>query len=397
MPRVGWVYSGGTVPESKLEGSAGAPLMAPLTKRNRGVIKAATNAWFAKNNSLVLRQTPRWAQGLALVFISLGGIALVGGFVFRIDEVITVQGQLVSTAGNQEVKTPAGGKVRAVYVRDGDRVRSGQLLLRFDTRQAADEQATLSRLIRLEQEDLQEKLQILRGREQVVAQKLRTQQGITQELQKLVQNGGFQKVQYLQELDRQLEMQNNLAQIKLDRRRTQLESEKSIGQMRNRLRQAEVQLQYQIVRAPLDGVVFEQKARAEGVLSPGQTILTLVPQTGLRAEVAVSNRDIGLVKLGQKAKVRVDAFPFSRYGELDGRVSRIGADALPPDERLNQYRFPVTINLNRSYLQTDGVKIPLRSGMAVTSNLKLREKPVISLLSDLLVNQTESVKSLRQQ
>ena len=383
-------------PEADSSSALAAPA-APLAKVPRRGLKAATDAWFAKNNSLVLRQTPRWAQGLALVFISLGGVALVGGFVFRIDEVITVQGQLVSTAGNQEVKTPAGGKVKAVYVRDGDRVRRGQLLLRFDTRQAADEQATLSRLIRLEQQDLQEKLQILAGRELVVAQKLRTQRGITDELQKLVQNGGFQKVQYLQELDRQLEMQNNLAQLTLERRRTSLEAEKSIGQMRNRLRQAELQLQYQTVLAPVDGVVFEQKARAEGVLSPGQTILTLVPQTGLRAEVTVSNRDIGLVKPGQKAKVRVDAFPFSRYGELDGRVTRIGADALPPDERLNQYRFPVTISLNRSYLESSGVRIPLRSGMAVTSNLKLREKPVISLVSDLLVNQTDSVRSLRQQ
>ena len=48
-------------------------------------------------------------------------------------------------------------------------------------------------------------------------------------------------------------------------------------------------------------------------------------------------------------------------------------------------------------LVSDGVNIPLRSGMSITANLKLREKRVISLLSDLLVDQTESVKSIRQQ
>jgi len=111
----------------------------------------------------------------------------------------------------------------------------------------------------------------------------------------------------------------------------------------------------------------------------------------------VPNKDIGFVKTGQIAKVRVDAFPFTRYGELEGRVAQIGADALPPDESANFYRFPVKLMLDRSYLQSDGVKIPLRSGMAITANLKLREKRVISLISDLLVDQTESVKTLRQQ
>ncbi|MFT7658816.1 MAG: hemolysin D [Cyanobium sp.] len=115
----------------------------------------------------------------------------------------------------------------------------------------------------------------------------------------------------------------------------------------------------------------------------------------------VSNKDIGFVKTGQEAKVRVkvrvDAFPFTRYGELKAKVTQIGADALEPSEVQNFYRFPVKLELDRSYLESQGVRIPLRSGMAITTNLKLREKRVISLISDLLVDQTDSVKSIRQQ
>ena len=57
--------------------------------------------------------------------------------------------------------------------------------------------------------------------------------------------------------------------------------------------------------------------------------IVIVPE-GLFAEVLVPNGDIGFVKIGQNAKVRVDAFPFSRYGELNGKVSYISADALSP-------------------------------------------------------------------
>jgi len=374
-----------------------APAAEPPKPTAKQVVGDAAERWLARNRSLVLRQTPVWAQSLAAIVIGLGTVAVLGGVLFRIDEVVTVSGQLESLTGSTEVKTPAGGKVAAVQFKDGQLVRKGQLLVRFDTRQAADEQATLKRLIGLENSDLQSQLRILQERQQVIRQKLNTSKSITSELKRLVNSGGFQRMQYLQQLDQQYELQSQLASVQLEMRRTSLESQKSIGQMRNRLRQAELQLQYQTVVAPVAGVVFEPKARVDGVLDAGETILTLVPQQGLKAQVFVPNKDIGFVKTGQVAKVRVDAFPFTRYGELEGRVSQIGADALPPDQNANFYRFPVKLTLNRSYLQSEGVKIPLRSGMAITANLKLREKRVISLLSDLLVDQTESIKSLRQQ
>jgi hemolysin D len=360
-------------------------------------LEQASNGWLAKNRSLVLRQTPVWAQSLAALLISLGTIAVVGGYLFKIDEVVTVQGQLTSTGGNREVKTPAGGKVAAVYFKDNEVVRKGQVLVRFDTRQAADEQATLTRLIALEQQDLQSKLTILAGRLDVLEAKLNTQESITQELGQLVSSGGFQRIQYLQELDKLLELRDQVANTELEKRRAQLETAKSIGQMRNRLRNAELQLQYQTVVAPVDGVVFDPQASPQGVLEAGARILTIVPQRGLQAEVFVQNKDIGFVDRGQKAKVRVDAFPFARYGELQGKVVSIGADALPPDQEQNYYRFPVKITLNRSFLQTKDQTIPLQAGMAVSANLKLREKRVISLISDMLVDQTDSLKSLRQQ
>ena len=177
----------------------------------------------------------------------------------------------------------------------------------------------------------------------------------------------------------------------------QLQSRKSIDEMRNRLGQAELQLQYQNVLAPVAGVVFDPQAFPEGVLAPGERILSIVPQQGLYAEVFVSNKDIGFIKPGQEAKVRVDAFPFTRYGELPGSVTQIAADALPPDPTMNYYRFPVKLDLQRSFLESGDVQIPLKPGMSITTNLKLRDKRVISLVSDLLVDQTDSVRSIRQQ
>ena len=369
----------------------------PVKLSAKQVVGDAAEKWLARNRSLVLRQTPVWAQSLALIFIAMGTIAVIGAIFFKIDEVITVSGQLEAINGTTDVKTPAGGKVAAVFFKDGEFIRKGQKLVRFDTRQAADEKATLSALILLEQKDLINKKGILGERYSVLAQKVNTNEGIVRELKGLVDKGGFQRVQYLQQLDQLFELKSQLQSVKLEMSRITLEADKSIGQMRNKLRSAELQLQYQNVMAPASGIVFEPKVRVDGVLQAGETILTIVPQQGLKAEIFVSNKDIGFVKTGLLAKVRVDAFPFTRYGELEGKVYQIGADSLPPSEIANYYRFPVKLSLNRSFLKSQGVVIPLRSGMAITANLKLREKRVISLISDLLVDQTESVKGLRQQ
>jgi hemolysin D len=249
----------------------------------------------------------------------------------------------------------------------------------------------------LERSDLADKLTILQERQEVFEQKVRTSEEITSELKTLVSSGGFQRMQYLQQLDQLYELRSQLASVKLEKNRSKLEAEKSIGQLSNQLKQAELQLQYQNVVASSSGVVFQPKARVAGVILAGETILTIVPQQGLKAQVFVPNKDIGFVKTGQDAQVRVDAFPFTTYGELKGKVTQIGADALPPDQTGNFYRFPVQLTLNRPYLENKGIKIPLRSGMAITANLRLRDKRLISLVSDLLVDQTESIRGIRQQ
>ena len=77
----------------------------PLSVKHQ--VGDAANNWLARNRSLVLRQTPVWAQSLAVLVISLGSMAVIGGIFIRIDEVVTVQGQLKSIGGTVDVETPA--------------------------------------------------------------------------------------------------------------------------------------------------------------------------------------------------------------------------------------------------------------------------------------------------
>ena len=143
----------------------------------------------AKNRSLVLRQTPIWAQSLSGIVISLGLIGVSAGVIFKIDEVVTVSGQLISVDGSTGVKTPVGGKVAMVKFRDGQSVEKGDLLVQFDTRQAISNRDTTLNLIALEQADLSDKVEILEQQRKVIEKKVLTSKNLLTEIRNLVRIG----------------------------------------------------------------------------------------------------------------------------------------------------------------------------------------------------------------
>ena len=124
-------------------------------------------------------------------------------------------------------------------------------------------------------------------------------------------------------------------------------------------------------------------------------VLKIIPDDSAKAEVYVSNRDIGFVSLGQESQVRVDAYPFTKFGDLDGTVTRIGADVLEPDSTNPNYRFPVSVKLKTAVLRSQGRELPLKPGMSIQANLRLREKKLISIVTDMFARNVEGLKTLR--
>ena len=180
--------------------------------------------WMAKNRSLVLRQTPFWAQGVALVVIGLASVGVVTASIFKIDEVVTVNGRLIPSKGSLEVKSPVAGKLEKVYVSDGDLVKAGQVLAVFDTREVVGNINTIKSLIAIENKNLKAKREIYNKQFNVLRGKLVTNEYILANLKDLVDNGGYQKIQYLSKLDEVYEIQSNLDSLKLELERAELEA-----------------------------------------------------------------------------------------------------------------------------------------------------------------------------
>ena len=76
-------------------------------------------------------------------------------------------------------------------------------------------------------------------------------------------------------------------------------------------------------------------------------------------------------------------------------MTSLGSDALPPDQRSPQYRFPGTVSLKQQTVLSGSKQLNLQSGMGVSANIKLRSRPVISIVSDLFTKQLDGVKRFR--
>jgi HlyD family secretion protein len=198
--------------------------------------------------------------------------------------------------------------------------------------------------------------------------------------------------------DRLANNNKRLAEIDSQLTKIIVDNNKRINELNGQIERARVTLRYQEIKAPVAGTVFDLKATPGYVTPPTQTepLLKIVPADSLIAEVDVTNKDIGFVRTGMNAEVRIDSFPYSEFGDIKGSVTSIGSDALPPDQNYQFYRFPVRVTLDSQMLKTKDREIPLQSGMSVTANIKVREKrTVLSLFTELFTKKVESLENVR--
>jgi hemolysin D len=166
--------------------------------------------------------------------------------------------------------------------------------------------------------------------------------------------------------------------------------------------------------APVDGVVQQLAVHTVGgVVTPAQSLLVVVPSDSrLEIEAMVSNRDVGFVRAGQPAEIKVDTFNFTRYGLLHGEVLSVSHDAVTRDRQQDrsddrklgtqnetsepkgqELNYSARISLDRANMQIDDGMVDLSPGMAVTVEIKTGSRTVLSyLLSPLLRYRQEALR-----
>lgn len=173
------------------------------------------------------------------------------------------------------------------------------------------------------------------------------------------------------------------------------------------LRQAELQKSetrrgLQVLRSPVSGTVQQLAVHTiGGVVQPAQALMMIVPDdSDLIVEAQVLNKDRGFVREGQTVRVKFEAFPFTDYGLIEGRVEQISRDAVASDadsaSEKNAKRTPnqslvyaARIRLNKKVMHVGDVDIPLGPGMAVQAEIKTGTRRIIQYLLSPIMKTVE--------
>ena len=109
-------------------------------------------------------------------------------------------------------------------------------------------------------------------------------------------------------------------------------------------------MRLQSLTAPIDGVVQQLAVHTVGgVVTPAQALMAVVPsESRLEIEAMLSNRDIGFVRAGQDAEIKVGTFNFTRYGLLHGQVLSVSQDAITRDKSAQEKMNDKTVGAENS-------------------------------------------------
>ncbi len=220
-----------------------------------------------------------------------------------------------------------------------------------------------------------------RTRERIELQSdLATQRARLSEAQAALSEADQGRAAYLAETLRTLS--DRQAEAALQRR--QLLQEQSKTEQRSRLTQ---------LTAAVAGRVQQVAVHTEGgVVTPAQVLMVIVPSDAeVTAEVVIDNKDIGFVNAGQTAAIKLETFPFTRYGTVEATVRSVPSDAVNDEKR--GAIFPATLTLGQAAIDVDGKRVNLSPGMNVTAEIKTGHRRVIDyLLSPVQRGANESLK-----
>ena len=159
------------------------------------------------------------------------------------------------------------------------------------------------------------------------------------------------------------------------------------------LRKAEKRERLQHLRSPVDGVVQQLQIHTiGGVVTPAQPLMSIVPKNApLEIEVMVLNKDKGFVEARQRAEIKVEAFPFTKYGTIDGTVTQLSGDAIQ-DEKLGLV-YAARVSMDRTTMRVKDRTVKLTPGMAATIEIKTGKRRIIEfLMTPLLRYRDESLR-----
>lgn len=193
------------------------------------------------------------------------------------------------------------------------------------------------------------------------------------------------------------QQQAEIAAIQSQFRRQQMDSleraTQQLAQSRHDETKADTRQKLLQLTAPVAGTVQQLRIHTlGGVATAASPLMEIVPDDTLEVEASIENKDIGFVKVGQPVVVKIEAFPYTRYGYLTGTVQTVSNNAV--HDRRRGLAFPVRVRLAANRIRVNDTWVNLTAGMAVTAEIKTGKRTVAHYFLDPILQTGQ--ESLRE-
>lgn len=166
-----------------------------------------------------------------------------------------------------------------------------------------------------------------------------------------------------------------------------------LANVAGQLEQAKQEKDGETIKAPVGGTIYKIKA-TKGPVQSGEELLSILPEgEEMFLEVKVLNRDIGFIRQGMKAKVKLATFPFQEFGVVDGEVLQISPNAVI-DEKLGLV-FPTRIKLNKHFVTVRGKDVEFTPGMVANAEIVTRKKSILTFIFEPITRRFSEAFSVR--
>lgn len=404
--------------------------------------------------------TARWTARILMLMVLF---ILLWAVLGKVDIIVSASGKIIPSERAKTIAAVETARVAAIYVTDGQTVRAGQPLLMLDsqvleheelraavdqdsgTLQVARSRALLASLAaghpvalgdtdgvaagKVEQARAQlesqwhnvaSRLQDLDGEIARYAMQVPIARQREQNYRQLAQNHDVAVNDWHQKEQERIELEGKLADARHQREAFIAETRKNTADelsqglkqqqesQQDRLRAGAQKNQFRLT-APVDGTVQQLNVHTlGGVVSAAQPLMVIVPaQSQVEIEAIVENKDIGFIRQGQRAAVKVEAYDYTRYGMVQGVVSWVARDAMNAGSaetgaapaaasaeaaKPQASQYAIHVRLDRKTIDVDGREVALRPGMSTSIEIKTGSRRVIDyFLSPLIQNGHESL------
>lgn len=367
-------------------------------------------------------EDPPLKRSRLIVWTMLFGICglIAWASVSNIDQVTRAQSQVVTSAYTQAVQAPEQGVIIHFHVKEGDSVVRNQLLVTLEKGRAQaavdDSNAKVAalkiRLLRLQAEvygrplvfgnELAQYADFIKNQRDLflrrkvainndIASLKRMLDLVEEEVEmnrKLEETGDVSYSEILKlkrnvaDLNAQIENKRNKYFEEAQEEMTKVQED--LNAREEELRDRSQSLGHTELRSPADGIIKNMIITTEGaVVRPGELILEIFPTSSdLIVEAKIKPEDIGFINIGQSASVKLDAYDYSIFGVMKGKIHYISPDTLIEDTQQGPkpyYRVKILIE-GRQFKGKNGQDIQIRPGMTATAEIKSADRTVLSYL-----------------